>query len=619
MRLACAGRAAALEPRLKPGLSDWRLLARLLRGLLPGLGIGCFFVLAFYAQNHANLVLSALWAPLALRAGVTLLVWLPLLWLVRAPAAAAVCALLMFYNGLHGVLLLEIPGCALWRAEAWREPLRPLLALGGVLLAVCACRAARRHPAGAAAAARVAEIMAAALLAVSLLPVAAIEMRRGTPWRRTQPPAAAGAPAIGQAAPTIVHLVLDGYARDDVLRGLYGFDNAPFLAWLEGRGFRVARRARANYCQTALSLASTLNMRYLDEDVAPRRHGGDRAVLARLIRRNRATELLRARGYEIVAYPTGYCVTDALAADLRWPAATLDEFTMACLGRSWIGSLLAGHKATADHLRRFEAIMRTLPAAAAAPRPRYIYAHLGAPHPPFLHDARGARGAAPPFFTLDDGSHLVNPSGLTVAAYRAAYLAQLRYVNERLQAMLDELPRRARRPLVILLHSDHGPGSQWQWDDLAAGDGHERTGILCALRADDGGLDDLRDDLSAVNLLRAILGRYAGCDLPPLPDRVLLSTWRRPYDFLDVTANLKARGSASASDNASVAAPAPRDNVTQRIGMEGGQNSESVCRQAPQGVAGALPPAASASATNRRAPSETAFQSATRSAQTVRP
>jgi hypothetical protein len=424
---------------------------------------------------------------------------------------------------------------------------------------------------------------------------------------------------VGRAAPTIVHLVLDGYARDDVLRTLYGFDNEPFLEWLEERGFRVPRNARGNYCQTALSLASTLNMRYLEEDVAPHRGGGDRAVLTRLVRRNRVTDLLRARGYEIVAYPTGYCVTDALAADLRWPAGTLDEFTMACLGRSWIGSLFAGRKARADHLRRFETIMRTLPAAASAPHPRYIYAHLGAPHPPFLHDARGVRGAAPPFFTLDDGSHLVNPSGLTAAAYRSAYIEQLRHVNRRVQPMLDELLRRARRPLAILVHSDHGPGSQWQWDDLAAGNGHERSGILCALYSSDGGFADVRDDVSAVNLLRALLSRQAGCDLPPLPDRVYLSTWRRPYDFLEVTASLKARGSASASDSVSTAAPAPRGSVTQRIGREGEQNSESVCRQAPQGAAGALSPAASASATNLRAPSATAFQRATRSAQTVRP
>ncbi len=610
------------EERLKLGRTAWHALPRLLRGLLPGLGVSCFFVLSFYAQNHTNLVLAALWAPLALMAGVTLLVWLTLLWLLRAPAAAAaLCALIMFYNGLHGVLLLEIPGCALWRSEAWREPLRPALALGGLLLAAAACRAARRHPKAAVAGARVAEIMAAALLTVSLLSVAGIEARRLSAMRREPPPPAmpACASTAGRAAPTILHLVLDGYARGDVLRDFYDFDNAPFLEWLEKRGFRVQRDARANYCQTALSLASTLNMRYLDEDVAPHRGGGDRAVLTRLIRHNRATALLRARGYEIVAYPTGYCATDALAADLRWPAGTLDEFAMACLGRSWIGSLVAGHKAAADHLRRCETIFRTLPAAAAAPHPRYIYAHLGAPHPPFLHDALGARGAAQPFFTLDDGSHLVNPAGMSVASYRAAYLDQLRYVNMRAQAMLEELLRSARRPLVILLHSDHGPGSQWHWDDLAAGNGHERSGILCALYASDGGLADVRGNLSAVNLLRAILSRYPACDLPPLPDRVHLSTWRRPYDFLEVTASLKARGSAAPSVSGSDSAPALRASVTQRIGMEGGQNSESVCRQAPQGAAGAFSPAASARAANLRAPSETAFQRATRSAQTVRP
>ena len=50
-------------------------------------------------------------------------------------------------------------------------------------------------------------------------------------------------------------MILDGYTRDDVLDEVYGFDNEPFLAGLEDRGFYVARDSYANYPATYLSLA----------------------------------------------------------------------------------------------------------------------------------------------------------------------------------------------------------------------------------------------------------------------------------------------------------------------------------------------------------------------------
>ena len=70
-------------------------------------------------------------------------------------------------------------------------------------------------------------------------------------------------------APDIYVILLDGYARADVLSEYYGFDNGPFIQGLERRGFQVGAASEANYTWTFLSLASTLNMDYLPS--APRR------------------------------------------------------------------------------------------------------------------------------------------------------------------------------------------------------------------------------------------------------------------------------------------------------------------------------------------------------------
>ncbi|RKX21330.1 MAG: hypothetical protein DRP51_04370, partial [Candidatus Zixiibacteriota bacterium] len=64
--------------------------------------------------------------------------------------------------------------------------------------------------------------------------------------------------------PDIYFIMLDGYARADILRQIYRYDNSEFLDFLHQRGFHIAGQSRSNYCQTLLSLSSTFNMIYLD-------------------------------------------------------------------------------------------------------------------------------------------------------------------------------------------------------------------------------------------------------------------------------------------------------------------------------------------------------------------
>ena len=62
----------------------------------------------------------------------------------------------------------------------------------------------------------------------------------------------------------IYYIVLDGFGRPDILQSHYGLDVTNFVAFLTARGFTVPPLAQSNYSQTFLSLASTLNLTYLD-------------------------------------------------------------------------------------------------------------------------------------------------------------------------------------------------------------------------------------------------------------------------------------------------------------------------------------------------------------------
>ena len=107
-------------------------------------------------------------------------------------------------------------------------------------------------------------------------------------------------------APDIYYIILDGFARSDVLQGTYGIDNGEFLRELETLGFTIADESHSNYIQTTLSLASTLNLGYLDEVatmVGP--EANRRLALARLIRWSRVKATLDALGYTSYAFETG--------------------------------------------------------------------------------------------------------------------------------------------------------------------------------------------------------------------------------------------------------------------------------------------------------------------------
>lgn len=534
-------------------------------------------MLAVYAHNHIHLEFAALRQALLLAVVVSLGVWLAVLACCGDPAAAATGAtLLLLYNGLHVCLLGYLPAGTIWRAGVCRqEPRRLLLALAGVLLAVLVGGAVRRRPRPFRRARPLAEVLVAGNLLFAAGRVAVLEAARLAP-APAPAPAPAARPFDPRRAPTIVNLVLDGYARDDVLRDRYGHDNGPFLAWLEQRGFRVLRRARCNYIQTALSLSSSLNMRYLEPAELPPAGNMDRAPLAALIRRNTLTATLRDRGYEIVAFASGYPLVDALAADVRLGPRRLGEPAATWLDGSWIGSLLGGRLAPrARHLACLEAILDGLPAACACERPRFVFAHLLAPHPPFIFGEDGLLRELPVAHTIDDGSHLVRPGGISPAAYRAAYTAQLRYVTRRVQATLEATLRQAGRPLVILLQADHGPGAGLEWESAAGSDLLERGAIFCAVRFPDGAPAGMRDDQTPVNILRTILNRHAACALPPLPDRTCYSPWSRPYDFRDITARLTI----------------PRGERRQRHGGHGARPAADAPPAKPATAAASRPPA----------------------------
>ncbi len=336
-------------------------------------------------------------------------------------------------------------------------------------------------------------------------------------------------PANPAARPDVYFIVLDGYARQDVLAHYYGFDNQPFLDQLRERGFGISEQSSSNYNWTFLSLASTLNLGYPHEFLAGRLgpKNVDRTLAYDSIRNSLTARFLRERGYKVVHLRSTWGATSInpyADREVRCEHGVYSsEFVRAVAEASWLGAFhtRAGVDLASCHLANFEA----LSAMGAEPGPKFVFAHFLLPHHPYLFDR--------------DGNVLRNAVVSSQFEFqkqlwedRASYTSQLEFINHRIIDAVDRIRAQSAVPPIIVLESDHGP-------NLIKGlDGNERLGIrfanLGAYHLPGAPEDLIPASGTAVNQFRRILSHYFGADLPPLPDRHFVSPYSWPFAVQEV-------------------------------------------------------------------------------------
>lgn len=495
--------------------------------------------LLVYAHNASQLHPAQLLRPLALAVAFSLLSYAAFLLVMRSWGLAALLTsvwVLCIFSFGHGVnLLLSNTGWPLGVAR-WVV----LTVSGALLLAVggLARRAKRRGSSW-----RSANL---SLLTVTLLLVLVqlgrvgwTELQPGTRTTLAHDESAAPVAPADPTLPDIYFILLDGYGRSDVLREMYAFDNGDFVRQLRDWGFHVTERSYANYVGTLWSLASTFNMDYVQKLAQLNPASDNVKPLIRLILSNRVVDTMRRRGYRIVALASGYASAEFSLIDdyLDVPQARNDfeQLLIDTTPLPWIwDDELDAHDM---HRRRLQWILREFPRLPDTPQPRFVFVHIIAPHPPFVFDRNGDAVPTPAVFGLNDGSHYYWLGG-SEADYQRLYADQARWVTEKIQVGLQELLHNSATPPVVVLMSDHGPGSQLNCDELGNTNLRERFGILNALLLP--GVTDvpIGDRLAPVNTFRVLFDLYFDMELGTLPERSYFSTAPAPFEFLDITKHL---------------------------------------------------------------------------------
>jgi hypothetical protein len=352
--------------------------------------------------------------------------------------------------------------------------------------------------------------------------------------------------------PDIYFIVLDSYVRPDVAKDLYGLDLSDFVGFLESRGFYVARRARSNYAHTTMSVASSLNMQYLNGlTTTYGRSSSDLRPLFDLIANNAVCRQLKSLGYKVVFYPSAYPVLDSFPADERSATTEgvardlfLEQFTAWTPLRSVEAAVDAGGARLAavaprgrvspneavygPHRQRSLEALEGLGRERGGGRPLFVFTHLDVLHTPFVF---GNRGVDDPINAMLTNVQV--PRSDVVAAYPQAYAEQVRYLNRRLAEVVDRILGRPGPRPIIILQADHGAGVWRSEEDCHKMDPRERMSIFSAFYLPNGGGRALYPAISPVNNFGVIFDAYFGGDYKLLPDESYIGWSDRPYDLTE--------------------------------------------------------------------------------------
>lgn len=366
-----------------------------------------------------------------------------------------------------------------------------------------------------------------------------------TPSARPSDFQTATLPAIKRdQLPDIYYIILDSYPRQDVLQGVYGFDNSQFLDHLEESGFYIASDSRSNYVFTSLSLSSSLNSGYLQELIGNYdRESTEDSVLWPLIQENAVVTLAKRMGYRFAFLHSPWRITK-FKSDADDQLSTRIKYPLGGFGRvffpTFLGSEFGVHFTRTTLLRNaldagfvrlsanlFSDKIDQLKRISEVDDPTFTFAHFYPPHPPYLFNREGdVRNVIFALQSFDD---------------RESYIEQLIWVNKSITGSVDTILKSNKKNSVIVIQGDHGTAFSDTRDVLFPGGDpddaliHERSGILNMYHLPETcEPGNLYKSISPVNTFRVIFNSCWGTDFSLLEDKTYWSSYNLPYDFKSI-------------------------------------------------------------------------------------
>ena len=149
--------------------------------------------------------------------------------------------------------------------------------------------------------------------------------------------------------------------------------------------------------------------------------------------------------------------------------------------------------------------------------PKFVFAHVLIPHPPFVFGANGEEVEQSGAFTLGGADE-----EMPFEERAAMYVAQVIFINQRISLVVEEIIDSSEIPPIIILQGDHGLDGP-----LAS-----QLAILNAYYLPEGGDQLLYETISPVNTFRIIFNHYYGGNYGLIEDISYYSRHADPFNFI---------------------------------------------------------------------------------------
>jgi hypothetical protein len=480
--------------------------------------IGVYPALTLYYLNIQEIKLAAIWQAIITSLVVTIVVAVFYTLIFRSWARAALPAsftlLLIFTYGhiFNLVSGLNVAGITIGRH-------RTMIILWILIYAIGFYLITRIKPSE-----RVTRLLNNISIAMTVLVVVEIGIYFAQPHKVSNNLPGSSVPNLtipsSEAAPDVYYILIDAYSRSDLLRYQFRIDSTELTNKLLQMGFYIPQCAQSNYDVTYPSLASSLNMNYLDT-LGIDQVNAEPADYQPFIHDSLVRKTFEKLGYQTVTFKSLHPAIDITDStyyfDYFKDRSVLDQssslnFQYLFLGTTifrpviaylegnkdsvklstfWSTWLPTNSSVNSREYRQYQQNVYALESLTTIPKlpgRKFVYAHLFITHQPYV-------------FYPDGRFH---PA---LAQHEGAYRDQVLFANQRIPEILESILANSNLKPIIIVQSDHSFVR-----------GPDRVKILNAYYLPDHNKQGLYDTITPVNTFRLIFNTYFGGKYEMLPD-----------------------------------------------------------------------------------------------------
>lgn len=313
--------------------------------------------------------------------------------------------------------------------------------------------------------------------------------------------------------PDIYFLIFDEYASTNSLKNDFGYNNNRLDSFLVSKGFNIQKSSSSNYCYTFVSIASILNMNYIEGMNINELPFDDRFYFCDLIEKNELVNFLSENGYEIInnsifdiinnpspRLAPGDFLLNKMKRELvsyrtLWWRLKRDIFKNFGMRRrfKWLYGNAIDSEAYCNN-KLIELVKRE--SLIKVQKPRFIYAHFTMPHLPYY---------------FDKGGNLRNDKDALTDISKAGYLEYIEYTNNKIYNLINNILINNNGQAVIVFMGDHGYRENFLSKPAFY---HNQNAVYLPNK----NYKNLYDSISGVNQFRVLINTLFNQQIPLLKD-----------------------------------------------------------------------------------------------------